>query len=72
MIFGRVRAVTEILIGRKRLLETLDEIVLRAAGCIVADYRSGRTWRGRNELAVDDPVMLTVESVGENCFEIQV
>src|SRR3974390_1098061 len=67
-VLGRVRTIAEGLIGPERLLEALDDVVLLPAGSIVADQRSGRTGRGRDELAVDDPVMLAVKCVGEDRF----
>jgi hypothetical protein len=45
LILGGVRRITKILVSRKRLLDTLDNIVLRTAGRIVADYCAG--WAGR-------------------------
>src|ERR1700693_2497714 len=67
LILGGVLRVAEILIGGKGLLHALDDIVLRTAGRPTgANQRAGRGRCGRDQLAVDDAIMLGVERVGKH------
>src|ERR1700676_108297 len=62
LILGGVLGVAKILIGGKGLLHALDDIVLRAAGRTAgADQCAGRAGCGRDQLAVDDAIVLGVE-----------